>query len=47
MPAPRALPQQIPAPWAKIRMQKPRRGDKFSVRIPGVAHGGYSYRNNW
>ena len=40
MPAPRDLPQQIPAPRAKIRMQKPRSGGKFSMQIPGGARGG-------
>ena len=29
MPAPRELSQQIPAPWAKARMQKPQGGGKF------------------
>ena len=43
MPAPRDLPQQIPAPGAKIRMQKPRSGGKFSVQIPGVRGGGDGY----
>ena len=40
MPAPRDLPQNIPAPRAKIRMQKPQSGGKFSVQIPGGARGG-------
>ena len=39
MPAPRELPQQIPAPRAKGRMQKPQGGDKFLVQIPGGARG--------
>ena len=38
MPAPRDLPHQIPT-RAKIRMQKPRSGGKFSVQIPGGAGG--------
>ena len=37
MPAPRELPQQISAPWAKARMQKPLGGGKFLVQIPGGA----------
>ena len=41
MPAPRDLPQNIPAPRAKIRMQKPQSGGKFSVQIPGGARGGW------
>ena len=40
MPAPRDLPQQIPAPRAKARMQKPQGGGKFLVQIPGGARGG-------
>ena len=39
MPAPRELPQQMPAPWAKARMQKPQGGGKFLVQIPGSARG--------
>ena len=31
MPTPRELPQQIPTPRAKARMQKPRGGGKFLV----------------
>ena len=34
MPAPREIPQQIPAPQAKARMQKPQGGGKFLVKIP-------------
>ena len=37
MPAPWKLSQQIPALWAKARMQKPQGGDKFLVQIPGGA----------
>ena len=40
MPAPRELPQQMPAPRAKARMQKPQGGDKCLVQIPGGAWGG-------
>ena len=41
MPAPRELPQQIPAPpRAKAWMQKPQGGGKFLVQIPGVRGGG-------
>ena len=40
MPAPWELPQQIPTPWAKARMQKPQGGGKFLVQIPGGALGG-------
>ena len=40
MPAPRDIPQKIPAPRAKIRMQKPQSGGEFSVQIPGGARGG-------
>ena len=40
MPAPRDIPQKIPAPRAKIRMQKPQSGGEFSVQIPVVARGG-------
>ena len=48
MPAPRDLPQNIPAPRAKIRMQKPQSGGKFSVQIPGGARGGGDgYGKNW
>ena len=39
MPAPRELFQQIPAPQAKARMQKPQGGDQFLVQIPGGARG--------
>ena len=39
MPAPRELSQQIPAPQAKARMQKPQGGGKFLVQIPGVRGG--------
>ena len=35
MPAPQELSQQIPAPWAKARMQKPQGGGKFFMQIPG------------
>ena len=40
MPAPRELCQQIPAPQAKARIQKPQGGGKFLVQIPGGARGG-------
>ena len=41
MPAPRELPQQIPAPRAKAWMQKPQGGGKFLVQIRGMrARGG-------
>ena len=40
MPAPRELPQQLPAPLAKAVMQKPQGGDKFLVQIPEVSGGG-------
>ena len=39
MPASQELPQQIPAPWAKAKMQKPQGGGKFLVQIPGDARG--------
>ena len=46
MPAPQELSQQIPAPRAKARMQKPQGGGKFLVQIPGGARGdGYGW--NW
>ena len=38
MPAPQDLSQKIPAP-AKIGMQKPQSGGKFSVQIPRVCRG--------
>ena len=42
MPAPRQqLSQQIPAPQAKARMQKPQRGGKFLVQILEGARGGW------
>ena len=40
VPAPRELPQQIPAPRAKVLMQKPQGGGKFLVQIPEGARGG-------
>ena len=40
MPTPRELPQQMPAPRAKARRQKPQGGGKFLVQIPGGAQGG-------
>ena len=36
MPVHWELSQQIPAPWAKGRMQKPQGGGKVLVQIPGV-----------
>ena len=39
MPAPRELSQQIPAPRAKARMQKPQGGGKFLVKSSGVSGG--------
>ena len=39
MPAPRELSQQIPAPRAKARMQKPQSGGKFLVQISGGVRG--------
>ena len=39
MPAPRELSQQISAPRAKARMQKPQGGGKFLVQISGGARG--------
>ena len=39
MPALRELSQQIPAPRAKARMQKPQGRDKVLVQIPGGARG--------
>ena len=47
MPAPRELSQQIPAPRAKARMQKPQGGGNILVQIPGGARGGYGYGWNW
>ena len=44
MPAPRDIPPKIPAPRAKIRMQKPQSGGEFSVQIPGGARGGWSWQ---
>ena len=41
MPASRELPQQIPIPKAKAKMQKPQSGDKFLVQIPGGCGDGY------
>ena len=40
MPAPRELPQQMPVPQAKARMQKLQGGGKFLVQIPTGAQGG-------
>ena len=40
MPAPKKLSQQIPAPRAKARMQKPQGGGKLLVQIPGGAREG-------
>ena len=37
MPAHQEPPQQMPAPRAKAKMQKPQGGDKFLVQIPGGA----------
>ena len=46
IPAPRELPQQIPAPLAKAWMQKPQGGGKRLVQIPGGTRGdGYGW--NW
>ena len=39
MPVPWELSQQIPAPRAKLRMQKPQGGGKVLVQIPGVCGG--------
>ena len=39
MPAPRELPQQIPAPRAKGRMQKPQGGQIFGANPRGCAEG--------
>ena len=39
MPAPRKLSQQIPAPQAKARMQKPRMGQIFGANPGGCAGG--------
>ena len=41
MPAPRELPQQMPAPWAKARMQKPQGalGQIFGVNPQGCMGG--------
>ena len=39
MPAPQKLSQQIPAPWAKARMQKPQGGGKCLVQMPGGERG--------
>ena len=44
MPAPRELPQQMPPPRAKARMQKPQGGSKFLVQIPRDVPGGDGYR---
>ena len=40
MPASRELPQQMPVPRAKARMQKLQGGGKFLVQIPTGARGG-------
>ena len=42
---PGELPQQIPAPWAKARMNKPKGGGKFLVQIPRGAWGDGYDRN--
>ena len=47
MPAPRNLPQQIPAPRAKIRMQKLRRGGQIFGANPQGCAGGDGYGKNW
>ena len=39
MPAPRELPQQIPAPRAKACMQKPQGGGKFFMQTRECAGG--------
>ena len=39
MPAPRELPQQIPTPWAKGKIQKPQGGGKFWYKSPEVRGG--------
>ena len=39
MPVPRELPQQIPTPWAKARMQSLRVGANFWCKSPGVCGG--------
>ena len=43
MPTPRELSLQIPAHWAKARMQKPQGGGKCLVQIPGGGAGGDGY----
>ena len=45
IPTPRELPQQIPAPRAKPRMQKSQGGGK--LQIIGGARGGDGYGKNW
>ena len=40
MPAPRELPQQIPAPGQKLGCKNPQGGGKFLVQILGGARGG-------
>ena len=40
MPAPRDLPQNIFGTQAKVRMQKPQTGVKFSVQIPEAVRWG-------
>ena len=41
MPAPRELPQQMPAPRAKARVQKPQGGGRFLVQNPRGCAGGW------
>ena len=43
IPVPRELPQQIPTPQAKARMQKPQGGGKFFGANPRGVRGGVGY----
>ena len=47
MPAPRELPQQIPAPGQKLGCKSPRVGENFWCKSPGVRGGGNGYGWNW
>ena len=41
MPVSQELPQQIPAPQVKARIQKPQSGGKFFMQIPGGVREGW------
>ena len=44
MPAPRDIPQKIPAPGQKLGCKSPRVGESFQCKSPGVRGGGWSWQ---